>query len=155
MRNNNNWSFVICHCLSVVGLLLMLSGTAQATAVSYTNSYQPSVASYQLSAVGYQGATAPSATFQSTSAYADQWNQDTQQSMLNADGSMNTGAYMTSGPRRAPGGAPGGPGTPGGTLDPTTQQPLGDGLWALMLCATAYIVLRRTRCERDANEIDN
>lgn len=152
MRNNNNWSFVICHCLSVVGLLLMLSGTAQATAVSYTNSYQPSVASYRLSAVGYQGATAPSATFQSTSAYADQWSQDTQQSMLNADGSMNTDAYMTSGPRRA---KMGGPGTPGGDLNKDEQQPLGDGLWALMLCATAYIVLRRTRCERDANEIDS
>ena len=148
MRNNNNWSFVICHCLSVVGLLLMLSGTAQATAVSYTNSYQPSVASYQLSADGYKGATAPSATFQSTSAYADQWNQDTQQSMLNADGSMNTGAYMTSGPRRAPG-------TPGGNLDPHDQQPLGDAVLPLLLLAAAYIVLRRTRCERDANEIDS
>lgn len=156
MRNNNNWSFVICHCLSVVGLLLMLSGTAQATAVSYTNSYQPSVASYQLSAVGYQGATAPSATFQSTSAYADQWSQDTQQSMLNADGSMNTGAYMTSGPRRAPGGGPGSsPGTPGGNLDPNAQQPLGDAVLPLLLLAVAYIVLRRTRCERDANEIDS
>lgn len=152
MRNNNNWSFVICHCISVVGLLLMLSGTAQATAVSYTNSYQPSVASYQLSAVGYQGATAPSATFQSTSAYADQWSQDTQQSMLNADGSVNTGAYMTSGPRRA---KMGGPGTPGGPLDPTTQQPLGDAVLPLLLLAAAYIVLRRTRCERDANEIDS
>ncbi len=150
MRNNNNWSFVICHCLSVVGLLLMLSGTAQATAVSYTNSYQPSVASYRLSAVGYQGATAPSATFQSTSAYADQWQEEEQVSMLNSDGSIANSplAAAPSGPRRAPG-------TPGGTLDPTTQHPLGDGLWALMLCAVAYIVLRRTRCERDANEIDS
>lgn len=125
-------TFAIC--------LVVLIGTIQAWAVEYKNSYQQSVVSNQFSAVGYQGATAPSATFQSTSAYSSQWNQEDRQSMLNADGSMNTDAYMSSGPRRAPG-------TPGGELDPSTQQPLGDGLMALMLCACAYLIVRATRKE--------
>lgn len=123
--------------------LVVLISTVQAWAVEYKNSYQQSVVSNQFSAVGYQGATAPSATFQSTSAYSSQWNQEDRQSMLNADGSMNTDAYMSSGPRRAPG-------TPGGDLDPSTQQPLGDAALPLMLLACAYAIYMVSRRRKNA-----
>lgn len=126
----------------VMALLPALLGAAQAGAVEYKNSYQRSVVGYQLSGVGYQGVTTPSATFQSTSAYSSQWEQQ-ENTLLNNDGSMNTSAYMASGPRRAPG-------TPGGPLDPTTQQPLGDGLWALMLCACAYAIYMVSRRRKKA-----
>lgn len=122
----------------IIALLPALTGAAQAGAVEYKNNYcdvhQPV---YQVQAVS---TAAPTATFQSTSAYSGQWNQDDRQSMLNEDGSMNTEVYMSSSPRRAPG-------TPGGELDPNKQQPLGDGLMTLMLCACAYLIVRATRKE--------
>lgn len=133
----------------IMTLLPALTGAAQAGAVEYKNSYQRSVVGYQLSAVGYQGAIAPSATFQSTSAYSSQWEQQ-ENTLLNNDGSVNSGAYMTSGPNRAKMGGPSGPGTPTDPLDPTTQQPLGDGLWALMLCACAYAIYMVSRRRKKA-----
>ena len=127
--------------LTVIGLLLCTM-TMQAVAVDYKNQYKHSVVNHQYSDNGIEAAV-PSTGFRSTSAYSGQWNQDAQQSMLNADGSMNTDAYMVSGPRRAPGDGPGSsPGTPGGTLDPNAQQPLGDGLLVLMLMAVAYMGIR-------------
>ena len=125
-------------------VLLVLSGTMQAAAVEYKNNYrgvhQPE---YQVQAVS---TVAPTATFQSTSAYSSQWNQDEQQSMLNADGSVNGEAYISE--NHLPGrSVRKTPGTPGGELDPNKQQPLGDGLMALMLCACAYLIVRATRKE--------
>lgn len=133
----------------IMALLPALLGAAQAGAVNYRNSYQQSAISYQSSGFGIATtATAPTATFQSTSAYSDQWTE--QSSMLNSDGSVNSGAYMTSGPNRAKMGGPSGPGTPTDPLDPTTQQPLGDGLWALMLCACAYAIYMVSRRRKKA-----
>ena len=126
-------TFAIC--------LVVLISTVQAWAVEYKTSYRGvQSAEYRSQSLESQRTSAPSVAFQSTSAYSGQWNQDDRQSMLNEDGSMNTEVYMASGPRRAPG-------TPGGELDPTTQQPLGDGLMALMLCACAYLIVRATRKE--------
>lgn len=126
-------TFAIC--------LVVLISTVQAWAVEYKTSYRGAQsAEYRSQSLESQRTSAPSVAFQSTSAYSGQWNQDDRQSMLNEDGSMNTEVYMSSGPRRAPG-------TPGGELDPTTQQPLGDGLMALMLCACAYLIVRATRKE--------
>ena len=129
----------------ILAFLPALLSVAQAGAVEYKNSYQRSVVGYQLSSVGYQGATAPSATFQSTSAYSSQWQEEEQVSMLNSDGSIANSplAAAPSGPRRAPG-------TPGGQLDPTSQQPLGDGLWALMLLACAYAIYKVARRRKEA-----
>lgn len=134
-------TFAIC--------LVVLISTVQAWAVEYKANYRGAQSAENRSqSLESQRTSAPSVAFQSTSAYSGQWNQDAQQSMLNADGSMNTDAYMVSGPRRAPGDGPGSsPGTPGGTLDPNAQQPLGDGLMALMLCACAYLIVRATRKE--------
>lgn len=78
--------------------------------------------------------------FRSTSVYADQWNRDAQQSILKADGSVNDEAYTgeasgtSAAPRRAPG-------TPGGTLDPGTQQPLGDAMIPLLVLVLVYTAL--------------
>lgn len=130
----------------IMTLLPALTGAAQAGAVDYRNSYQQSAISYQSSGFGIATtATAPTATFQSTSAYSGQWTE--QSSMLNSDGSVNSGAYMTSGPNRAkmggPGGGPGSsPGTPTDPLDPNAQQPLGDAALPLLLLALAYMGIR-------------
>lgn len=125
-------------------VLLVLSGTMQAAAVEYKNNYRGvHKPDYQAQAVS---TAAPTATFQSTSAYSSQWNQDEQQSMLNADGSVNGEAYISE--NHLPGrSVRKTPGTPGGELDPNKQQPLGDGLMALMLCACAYLIVRATRKE--------
>lgn len=140
--------------LIAIGLLAVLPalmGAWQAQAVTYKNSYNGGI-SHQPSSINYQ-APAAITSFQSTSAYSGQWNGQT--SMLNADGSVNSEAYMgqSNGPLKAPGGGSGpggnGPGTPGGDLDPTTQQPLGDAVLPLLLMALAYalhsLVLRRRR----------
>ena len=125
-------------------VLLVLSGTMQAAAVEYKNNYRGvHKLDYQVQTVS---TVAPTATFQSTSMYSGQWNQDEKQSMLNADGSVNGEAYISE--NHLPGrNVRKGPGTPGGTLDPNAQQPLGDGLMALMLCACAYLIVRATRKE--------
>ena len=136
----------------MIVVLLALAGAMQATAVNYKNTYRgvqstqygvQSTVGYQQSAAGIQS-TAPSATFQSTSSYSGQWNQDAQQSMLNADGTVNADAYGVGsqnapGMRKAPGG---GPGTPGGDLKPEEQQPIGDVLLPLLLMAIAYFSTR-------------
>lgn len=135
--------FVIGHLTLVIGIAMLLLADA-AWAVDFKNSYRGM--EQKTSAPEYRMATtAPAMGFQSTSAYSGQWTTD-QSSMLNADGSVNTEVYM-SGPNRAKMDGPGGPGTPGGDLDPTTQQPLGDGLLVLMLCACAYLIVRATRKE--------
>lgn len=122
----------------IMTLLPALLGAAQAGAVDYKSTYR-GIQSQPVYGIATT-ATAPTATFQSTSAYSSQWEQEAQQSMLNNDGSVNSGAYMTSGPRKAPGGGPGSsPGTPGGQLDPNAQQPLGDAVLPLLLLALAYM----------------
>ena len=88
-------------------------------------------------------ATAPTATFQSTSAYSSQWNQDAQQSMLNADGTVNSGAYMTSGPNRAKKDDPVLPPNPDVDPNDPGNVPLGDGLFLLALLALGYGIVRR------------
>lgn len=131
-------------------VLLVLSGTLQATAVNYQNSYRGVYKQeYQVRSVS---ATAPTTTFQSTSAYSDQWNRDEQQSMLNADGTVNGEAYMSALPgssiRRGGSGSGYNPGTPDDEEEEEgEQQPLGDVMWPLMLCACAYLIVRATRKE--------
>lgn len=131
-------------------VLLVLSGTLQATAVNYQNSYHGVYKQeYQVRSVS---ATAPTTTFQSTSAYSDQWNRDAQQSMLNADGTVNANAYMSSLPghsmRKSGSGSGSNPGTPDDEEDDEEeQQPLGDALLPLMLLTCAYLIVRATRKE--------
>lgn len=145
MKTTKRYTILIC--------LLAIAAVVHAKAVSYQTTHR---SGYSQPAYGVAvTATAPSATFQSTSAYSSQWTVQ-ENSMLNNDGSVNTEAYMgvaSNAPRKAPGGGSGpggnGPGTPGGDLDPTTQQPLGDVVLPLLLMALAYalhsLVLRRRR----------
>lgn len=132
----------ICHWSVLIGLLLL--GAMQMMAVDYKSTYR-GVQKQPVYGIT-PTATAPSATFQSTSSYSGQWTTN-QYSMLNSDGSVNGEAYMTSGPNRAKAGGPGGgatgPGTPTDPLDPTTQQPLGDGLWILLFLICAYTIYNK------------
>ena len=139
----------------MIVVLLVLAGAMQATAVNYKNTYRgvqstqygvQSTVGYQQSAAGIQ-TTAPSATFQSTSSYSGQWNQDAQQSMLNADGTVNADAYGVGrtnvGPRRSGTGSDVNPGTPDEEEEKEgEQQPIGDALLPLLLMATAYFSIR-------------
>ena len=133
----------------ILAFLPALLSAAQAQAVDYKSTYKGVRYEQPYQQVEYKvatTATAPMSGFQSTSAYSGQWNQDEQQSMLNADGSVNGEAYISE--NHLPGrSVRKTPGTPGGELDPNKQQPLGDGLMALMLCACAYLIVRATRKE--------
>lgn len=131
-------------------LLPALMCAAQAGAVEYRNSYQQSAVSYQPSGFGIATtATAPTATFQSTSAYSDQWQEEEQVSMLNSDGSVNTGAYMGGGPRRAKKEEINNPGDPDEEED-EGNVPLGDALIPLALFACAYATYKVSRRRKEA-----
>ena len=136
---------VMGYRLWVMGVLVLLS-IGQANAVDYQNRYKGQNAGVQSTAFQSM-AMAPTAGFQSTSAYSRQWNGESTTPMLNSDGSVNAEAYM-GGPDNAPGmrKAPGGgPGTPGGDLDPNAQQPIGDALLPLLLMAVAFVLARSRR----------
>ena len=133
----------------ILAFLPALLSAAQVQAVDYKSTYKGVRYEQPYQQVEYKGAstaTAPMAGFQSTSAYSSQWTQSDPQSTLNSDGSVNGDAYMSE--NHLPGrSVRKSPGTPGGELDPNKQQPLGDGLMALMLCACAYLIVRATRKE--------
>lgn len=126
-------------------IMLALACVEQAKAVDYNGIYkgtrvQPTVGVATT-------VTAPTVGFQSTSAYSAQWQEEQEEPMLNADGTVNEGAYVGSSPhvrKNGPGGGPGSsPGTPGGDLNKDDQQPLGDGLWILMVLAGVYVCSRK------------
>ena len=134
---NNNLSLVMGYWSIVISMLFVLSGTAQATAPTYRNTYK---GSHQQSAVSYQTA-APTVSFQSTSAYSGQWGDGSITPMLNSDGSVNGGAYT---------GAPGRPRRENNPNDPDEEEddgntPLGDGLLPLMFLAGVYSGVRLYR----------
>lgn len=135
----------------ILAFLPALLSAAQAQAVDYKSTYkgvryeQPyQHAEYKVAST----ATAPAVGFQSTSAYSGQFSSETQ-SMLNSDGSVNGDAYMGSLPGRSIRKTEStNPGTPTDEDEEEgEQQPLGDGLMALMLCACAYLIVRATRKE--------
>ena len=137
----------------ILAFLPALLSAAQAQAVDYKNSYQPSGISIHPSAASGQVAT-PAATFHSTSAYSGQWEeQGSMTPMLNSDGTVNDEAYTTTSrvghlgsirrEERESGEA--NTGTPEQTGD---KQPLGDVVWPLMLIACAYAGVRSFRRKR-------
>lgn len=139
--------------ISILSSLLTFACIVKVMAVSYQNPYKGQ-SYFDQSTMSQPIATAPAVIFQSTSAYSGQWNQDTQQSMLNADGTVNEGMYL-GGPRRV-GGAPTpgggtGPGTPTPNPDPENQQPLDDGLLVLLALAMLYAGARRIRAVKWLN----
>ena len=148
---------VIANCLLVIGLLWTL-GVAQASAVNYQTKYKGTM--YNVQSTASYGAAAPSATFQSTSAYASpEW---AEESTLNSDGTVNERHYI-SGPRRVivtPGdddepdeGEGGGENKEGEGGDNNwngSDVPLGDTLIPLMLCMCAYAVYKVSRRRKEA-----
>lgn len=124
----------------ILAFLPALLSAAQAQAVDYKNNYRGvQQTEYRVQTVT---TTAPAATFQSTSAYSGQWEeQGSMTPMLNSDGTVNNDAYMSSSAS-----APGrsirkGTGTPG-IPDPNNKQPLGDGWLPLMLLLCAYAIYK-------------
>ena len=138
----------------ILAFLPALLSAAQAQAVDYKSTYKGTQYEQPRQYVEYKvatTATTPAVGFQSTSAYSGQFSNG-QQAMLNSDGTVNGDAYMGSLPgrsiRKSGTGSSDQPGTPDeGEEEEGEQQPLGDGLMALMLCACAYLIVRATRKE--------
>ena len=138
----------------ILAFLPALLSVAQAQAVDYKSTYKGVKYEQPYQHVEYKvasTASAPTMGFQSTSVYSPQFGNG-EQSMLNSDGTVNNEAYGV-GSSHHPGSIRReGPGTPGGTLDPNAQQPLGDVMWPLILCACAYLVVRATRREENIGD---
>lgn len=134
------------NTLSILLIVLLALGAMQASAVDYRNSYRGIQNSdYRAQTISV---TAPAATFQSTSAYASpEWAENP---MLNSDGTINEGAYM-SGRNNAPGG-PRRIVNPDGDDedDKENGSPLGDALIPLMLCMCAYAIYEVSRRRKEA-----
>jgi hypothetical protein len=143
---------VKCRVYGVVVMLLVLSGTVQATAPAYRNTYKGTKDNVQGTMYSVQS-TAPAVGFQSTSAYSGQWGNGSITPMLNADGSMNGSAYMgaPSRPRKVDDDNDGYDDETGMPVNPNIgggddgNTPLGDGLLPLMLLACAFAIYKVTR----------
>ena len=139
--------------IAIVSIILMtilpaLMGAAQAKAVQYKSTYR-GVRTQPVYGIATTAA-APGTSFQSTSAYSGQWSNETSEALLNNDGSVNSGAYLSSGPHRAKNDVtPPLPPNPDPTTNPndTGNVPLGEGVLALMFLACAYVISKvlRTR----------
>ena len=134
--------------IAIVSIILMtilpaLMGAAQAKAVQYKSTYR-GVRTQPVYGIATTAA-APGTSFQSTSAYSGQWSNETSEALLNNDGSVNSGAYMTSGPNRAKKDDPIMPPNPDPTKDPndTGNVPFGEGVLALLMMAGSYAVARK------------
>ena len=135
---------------SLVIAIILMAGIAQVQAVNYRNSYRKPTPVPSLKGGGIsQGAVAPAATFRSTSAFSSpEW---AEQPMLNSDGSVNEGAYMSGrnnapGPRRDPT-------APNPGVDEENDEgnvPLGDALIPLALLACAYAIYKVSRRRKEA-----
>ena len=133
---------------SLVIAIILMAGIAQVQAVNYQTKYKGTRYNAQ-STASFGGAT-PAATFRSTSAFSSpEW---AEQPMLNSDGSVNEGAYMSSRNN-----APGGPRKIESIGNPDTDEknddgnvPLGDALIPLMLCMCAYAIYKVSRRRKEA-----
>lgn len=140
------------NTVAIIMLVLLpaLTGAAQAGAVEYKSTYKQSAISYPPSGFSVATtATAPTTTFQSTSAYSDQWSGEQPSTLLNSDGSVNAGAYM-GGKNNAPGMRKA-PGTPtDDDEEEEERQPLGDAALPLLLLACAYAIYKVSRRRKEA-----
>ncbi|MBR7154317.1 MAG: hypothetical protein IKD12_03300 [Paludibacteraceae bacterium] len=144
---------VMGYRLWVIGMIALLP--ALAAAVEYKSTYggaytQP----------GYGVAvttTVPSATFQSTSAYSEQWASREEQPSINEDGSVNGSAYGVGrrpGLRRLDANNDGYDDVTGLPVNPIVDPndpgnvPLGEALLPLLLMALVYFAIRRKRSVR-------
>ena len=122
-------------------VVVLIACVAQVNAVNYKGTYKGGFPQSAYMAP----ATVPGVTFQSTSVYAEQWQEDSEQPdqpTLNADGTVNADAYGV-GQRNTP--AQRRIGNPIVNPNDPGNVPLGDGLWVLLLLAGAYVVVRRIK----------
>ena len=132
--------------LVVIGLLIVLPvllGAWQAQAVTYKSTY--SGATYRPTPIVNHQVVFPMVSFQSTSMYSSQWQEQT--SMLNADGSVNAEVYMNGTnsaicPRRII--------NPDDDDDDNQENgtPIGDALLPLLLFGMVYIFLSRKKLKQ-------
>ena len=140
---------VMGYLLWVMGVLVLLS-IGQAYAVDYQNRYKGQNAGVQSTAF-QSTAMAPTAGFQSTSAYSGQWQGAGTTPMLNSDGTVNAEAYgvgqsYAPGVRRSGSGSGYNPGTPDDDEEEEgEQQPIGDALLPLLVMAVAFVLARSRR----------
>ena len=132
---------------SLVIAIILAAGIAQVQAVNYQTKYKGT--RYNVQSTTSFGVAAPAATFRSTSAFSSpEW---AEQPMLNSDGSVNEGAYMSGrnnapGPRRDPT-------APNPGVDEENDEgnvPLGDALIPLALLACAYAIYKVSRRRKEA-----
>ncbi len=130
-------------------LLPALMCAAQAGAVEYKSTYRATQnTNYRIQSVAPAAATAPAATFQSTSAYSEQWSGEQPSMLLNSDGTVNEGVYMAGqnkaprGPRKAK--------DPDDDEDDPYNGPIGDVVWPLMLLLCAYAGYKKVRSRKEA-----
>lgn len=131
----------------ILAFLPALLSAAQAQAVDYMNNYRGvQQTEYRVQTVT---TTAPAATFQSTSAYSGQWEeQGSMTPMLNSDGTVNNEAYGV-GAKNAPGLRKSNTPPPPGQQDPESKLPLGDGWLPLMLLLCAYAGYKKVRARKE------
>lgn len=162
MRNTGTHK-IMRRSLSILFLLWMLTwiGALPAQAVTYrptrsvTCMQQPEQGIYLTTTGSHEidknktfgHLSAPVAGFQTTSAFMRHLDNSggSSSSIINTDGSVAEGFYLTGGgPRKT------GPGTPDPNPDPGTQQalPVGDALLPLLLMAIAYILFQRRKNEK-------
>ena len=140
----------------ILAFLPALLSAAQAQAVDYKSTYKGVRYEQPRQHVEYKVAStaaAPTMGFQSTSVYSSQFGNG-EQSILNADGTVNGDAYMGSLPgrtiRRSGTGSSVNPGTPDEDEEEEgEQQPLGDALIPLMLCMCAYAIYKVSRRRKE------
>jgi hypothetical protein len=136
----------------ILAFLPALLSAAQAQAVDYKNNYRGvQQTEYRVQTVT---TTAPAATFQSTSAYSGQWEeQGSMTPMLNGDGTVNNEAYGVGArhPGRILRTEGGGITPPDGGDDDEKENgtPLGDGWLPLMLLLCAYAIYK-VRARKEA-----
>lgn len=133
----------------IVLVSLLLVGAVQAEAVEYKSTYKGSQHGIHATTMMERGVqtAAPSAVFQSTSAYSGQWQEESTTPMLNSDGSVNTDAYMSS--QQSPSSKPGIRKITNPDDEDEKENPVGDGLWALLALALGYAgvtMMRRKKC---------
>ncbi len=129
----------------ILAFLPALLSAAQAQAVDYKNNYRGvQQTEYRVQTVT---TTAPAATFQSTSAYSGQWEeQGSMTPMLNSDGTVNDEAYGV--------GQSNASGRPGqirriNNPEDDVENPLGDGWLPLMLLLCAYAGYKKVRAWKE------
>ena len=127
----------------ILAFLPALLCAAQVQAVDYQTKYKGTM--YNVQSTASYGASAPTMGFRSTSVYSSQFSNG-EQSMLNADGTVNDEAYGV--------GQSNASGRPGqirriNNPEDDEENPLGDVVWPLMMLLCAYAGYKKVRARKE------